>query len=173
MTRSPLDSLPDHLDRELRLRLRRETYEEVVAWLKSVGVETSRSSVGRHNRKLKARIDKLNAVREQMRGMIEAVSENPSIEITQTLLDLVSSAAMDELLSEEFTFEGSDPVALARTVGYLHRAEITREGLRLKYHEWARKVSSEVIGELKDMDIPDEVCDRIQTKIYGIRPGEV
>ena len=173
MTRSPLDALPEHLDRELRQRLRKQTYDEVVAWLQSVGVETSRSSVCRHNRRLKARIDKLNAVREQMRGMIDAVRENPSVELTQTLLDLVASAAMDEVLRDDFSFDGADPVQLARTIGYLHQREVTRESLRLKYRQWADKVADRVRKGVKQYapNVPDEALDTICQDIYGVVPG--
>ncbi|MYC16953.1 MAG: DUF3486 family protein [Gemmatimonadetes bacterium] len=172
--RSKISQLPKPLQDEILKRYDEgHTFAEIEEWLRAMGEDVGKSSIQRHHSKMLAKWREVRKIKSQAAAMMEELGKNPSIELSQVMMDLLMSGIMDAM-DKGVDFTESTPVELGRLVVSMHRAEVIRERMRVYYSERIRRAADEVCKKMVGKT-DQETIDYVRKKFYGLstsRPQE-
>ena len=165
--RSKITQLPKSVQDEILQRYDEgHTFVEIEEWLKDMGESVGKSSIQRHHSKTLARWREVRKIKTQAAAMFEELGKNPSIELSQVMMDLLMSGIMDAI-ETGVDFTKTEPGELGRLVVSMHRAEVIRERMRVYYDERIKRTADDVCDELLGKT-SQETIDYVRKTFYGL-----
>lgn len=113
------------------------TYEEIAEWIKSMGHDVGKSSVGRYGKDFLSRLERLKVVKEQAKTIVEN-NDGPTTQMAEAANQLAMQLIMETLMKVD-NLEGAKITELFKAISLLERSGVARE--KLKY-EFDRGVSA-------------------------------
>ncbi|HVJ53465.1 MAG TPA: DUF3486 family protein [Aliidongia sp.] len=182
----PRASTIDKLAPELRqaiadLRDQGVTIDEILAKLRELGADVSRSALGRHVKDLDQIADKLRRSREVADVLVRRLGDAPESKQARVNIELMHAVIMDLFVGDDGTPVQLDPesvMLLSRSIASLASASKTDADLVIKVR---REIAAEQKAKLDAMDreaskggskrgFDPETLKRVRTEIYGL-PG--
>jgi hypothetical protein len=177
--RSKVDGLPpgvlDDLNGELIAR-GFSGYEELAAWLKTLGYDISKSALHRHGSALEAEFEEAMADARRTRAMARAARESGDAD-DGALLESASGILQDNLLrlSLKVKNSGAEPEDTAKTLSLITRAfadigrfDIARQKWQSEVRAKAAVVADSVEAIAKRGGLTGEMMGEIRSEILGI-----
>lgn len=180
--RSSVETLPPEILSELESLWGsgRWTLDQMVARLREVGADVSRSALHRATQKWDKRLERLKAAREIARTFKNAMKDDPDGDLGQIISEQLQMMAfeMTQRLDddEDIVLDPATMVKLAkmsRDLAAGDKLRIDRERaradlMRREFENRAKKIEDDVkVGQVTD---PAEVLRRIREDVYGIFP---
>lgn len=132
---SSIDRLPEEIRAEVgRLRVQGRTIDEILAHLKSLDVEVSRSALGRHVKGLAALRERMHQSREMATALVSQFGDQPDNKIQRLNLELMHGIILQALTATDededgeikpVTFNPQEAKYLAESLAKLASAEKT------------------------------------------------
>lgn len=155
------------------------TIEEIVAMIRQMGGEASRSAVGRYKVNFEEDLQEYRAVQEASSSWYAQFKADPGGDVSRVLTEMVKVLAIQSVRSvrEEGAGQGADPLDLARLTRAVRdvvsieriKAEAEARGaakVKAGLGQVLDKVAAEASGT--GGRLPQEVLDRIRRDVYGI-----
>lgn len=169
--RSSVRALPPEILEEVNSLLTsgRATLDEIVAHLRSLGVESvSRSALGRHKRQLDQVLERLRESREMADAIVsrlgpDAVEGKQGRALVQLVTALTGDYMMRRLDDPEAEVEAKELMALARAVKDASQAARTSQDFELKIREEARREAEKKL---------DDATARAAAESVGLTPEQ-
>ncbi len=176
---SSIDRLPEEIRAEVgRLRLQGRTIDEILAHLKSLDVEVSRSALGRHVKGLAALRERMHQSREMATALVSQFGDQPDNKIQRLNLELMHGIILQALTATDededgeikpVTFNPQEAKYLAESLAKLASAEKTDADRTLKLRAAAkREAVAEVEKVAKQEGLSKATLDRIRAGILGV-----
>jgi enamine deaminase RidA (YjgF/YER057c/UK114 family) len=143
----------------------RKTYEEIAAWVKDQGYETSKSSIQRYARWVAA-LERIKLVGEQARTIIEEAGQDP-LRIEEATAKL-GAVVMMEVFQEAMKGDRIDVAHIGRLMGdfaRLQTSSVNRERLKAVTLNQIERAAKEMPGEKMT---PEELVKFIKERVYGL-----
>lgn len=182
--KSSIATLPTAIRTELDRLLKddRFTLEQVVAHLKGLGAQVSRSAVGRYHKRFEESGKKIREAREVAAVWAERLGSEPQGDIGKVVMEMLRTLAFDATMQlgeggdgdAEVQLSGKEIGALALAMQRLEAAgtlSLKREqALRRAAAEEAASAVDAVVAE-KSVGLTDEAAEEIKRRILGIKTG--
>lgn len=171
--RSRILKLPQDIQREIDRMLlgvgpERKTYDEVVAWVKDRGYETSTSAISRYYRYLKT-LENVKIASQQVKAILDETDKDSMLELEEGISRMASAIVM-EILQEAETSRKTDIQYVTRIIGEFARLQmssVAREKLKIEFRRKAQK-AVENIEKTAQKQLDPETLRKIREEIYGI-----
>ncbi len=178
---SSIDRLPEEIRSEVgRLRLQGRTIDEILAHLKSLDVEVSRSALGRHVKGLAALRERMHQSREMATALVSQFGDQPDNKLQRLNLELMHGVIMQTITAtgededgepKPVTFCPEDARFLADALAKLATAEKTNADRTLRLKAEAKKEAvAEVEKVAKQEGLSTDTLNRIRAGILGVAP---
>ena len=132
---SSIDRLPEEIRAEVgRLRLQGRTIDEILAHLKALDVEISRSALGRHVKRLATLQERIRQSREMSTALVAQFGDQPDNKLQRLNLELMNGIILQAITATEededgeprpVTFNPQEAKYLAEALSKLASAEKT------------------------------------------------
>lgn len=165
--------LPPELIEEVNARLvEGHTYQEVTDWLKEMGHQISKSSVGRYGKDFLSRLERLRVVKEQARAIVEESGDRPATEMHEAANQLAVQLIMETLITVPDMKE-AEITEVLKALALLERSAVSREKLKYEFTKGVEaglaKLKEELKSELNsDPDLLQRLfvlADKVKDKI--------
>ncbi len=163
--------LPPELVEEINARLvEGHTYQEVADWLRQMGHQVSKSSVGRYGKDFLARLERLRIVRDQARAIVEDNADRPATELNEAASALASQLITEALLAAGDAGQGLDKkvTEAIKALALLERSAVARERLKLEFKQKAEAAVARIEQTAQKKGLDPETLAIIKEQIYGI-----
>ena len=180
--RSKVSALPaavlDDLNAEL-IRRGFSGYEELTAWLKSLGYDISKTAIFRHGSALEAEFEEAMADARRTRALARASREAGDSD-DGALLESASGIMQDNLLrlSLKIKNSGAEPEEAAKTLSLISRAFADIGRFDISRQKWQTEVREKLSAKLATLEQQAEggskagfdlaTLKRVREEIYGI-----
>lgn len=165
---SKIDKLPEEIVKAVNELLVTPgvTYKDVVGWLKQKGHEVSKSSVGRYSQQFLSRLEKLRAVKDQAKAIIEADPDAPATEMHEAANQLAVQLIMEKLMGIP-DLEGAKITEIFKALALLERSAVSREKLKLEFNKGVEAAAAKIKEALKkelmaDSDLQQKMMDVVE-----------
>lgn len=151
-------------------------YEELAAWLKSIGYDISKSALHRHGSALEAEFDEAMADARRTRALARAARQSGD-EHDDSMLAAASEIMQDNLLRVSLKLKRSDgePEETAKTLSLVSRAfadvgrlDIARQKWKIEIESKAEAAASAVEKIAKKGGLSASAVKEIRSQILGI-----
>lgn len=182
-TLSSIDKLPPEI-RELIGKLRRErgaTIDEILAHLRQLDVDVSRSALGRHVAKMADIAERMRNSRAIADGLVSQFGDDPDNKLARANLELMHSVVMQIITAAEVdpetgeaqpvTFDPKDAMFLAASMNSLASAEKTNADRIIKARLEAAKAAAKAVDDVartRPAGLTAETVNEIKRRIMGI-----
>lgn len=152
-------------------------YEELTAWLKSLGYEISKTAIFRHGSALEAEFEEAMADARRTRALARASREAGDSD-DGALLESASGIMQDNLLrlSLKLKNSGAEPEEAAKTLSLISRAfadigrfDISRQKWQAEVREKANAAAEAVEKIAKKGGLSPAAVNEIRSRILGIQ----
>ena len=177
--RSKVNALPAEVLEDLNAKLIQRGfsgYEELTAWLKSLGYDISKTAIFRHGSALEAEFEEAMADARRTRALARAARESGDSD-DGALLESASEIMQDNLLrlSLKLKNSGAEPEEAAKTLSLISRAfadigrfDISRQKWQAEVRDKASAAADAVEAIAKKGGLSPEAMDTIRKGILGI-----
>lgn len=180
--RSKVSGLPTEVLDDLNSQLVQRGfsgYEELAAWLKSLGFDISKSALHRHGSELEAEFAEAMADARRTRALARAARESGDGE-DGALLEAASEIIQDKLIRASMQLKNADgdPADTAKTLSLISRAFSDLGRFEIQRQKWATEVREKVNAKLVSMEqqavgggkagFDLATLKRVREEIYGI-----
>ena len=154
-------------------------YEELTAWLKSLGYDISKTAIFRHGSALEAEFEEAMADARRTRALAKAARQSGD-ENDDAMLSAASTIMQDNLLRVSLKLKSSsdDPADTAKTLSLISRAFADIGRLDIARQKWQAEVREKVNTKLAALEQQAEggskagfdlaTLKRVREEIYGI-----
>lgn len=178
---SSIDKLPEPIRAEVgRLRVQGRTIDEILAHLKQLDVEVSRSALGRHLKGLATLRERMRHSRDMATALVSQFGDQPDNRLARMNLELMHGVIMQTITAagededgegKPVTFCPEDARFLADAMAKLAQAEKTNVDRTLKLKQEAAKEAAAAVDRVaKSEGISQTTADRIKASILGVKP---
>lgn len=177
--RSKVDSLPPAVLDDLNSQLISRGfngYEELAAWLKSMGFDISKSALHRHGSALEAEFDDAMADARRTRALAKAARQSND-ENDGSLLEAASEIIQDKLLRASMQLKNADgdPADTAKTLSLISRAFSDLGRFEIQRQKWATEMREKISAKLAALEQQAAgdgsalaTLQRVRQEFYGI-----
>ena len=180
--KSTIDLLPDEIQAKIAELSKRHTLDEILAHLKQLDVDVSRSALGRHIQKLPDIIERINRTRIIGEALVEKFGDKPDSKSALANIEVTHALAMEVMTKcqvDPKTGAVSDPnftpmelMLIAKTFDHLASAKKKDVEVTLKAREEAAK---QAVSAVKDnaeglglsLNAVDTLRKAISTRMFG------
>lgn len=177
---SSIDRLPEEIRAEVgRLRVQGRTIDEILAHLKTMDVEVSRSALGRHVKGLATMRERMRHSRDMATALVSQFGDAPDNRLARMNLELMHGVILQTITAagededgeaQPVTFCPEDARFLADALAKLAQAEKTNVDRTLKLKAEAAKEAAAAVDRVaKKEGISQETADRIKASILGVK----
>jgi hypothetical protein len=172
--RSNLRKMPEELREELDRLLRdgRHTVREVADYLRSMGVETSKSAVGRYSKNFERVAQEIRETREMARAIGKELSDVGGNDATRMLVESLHALILRARMQLGDSGDDIDPRKvsdLAKSVKDLQMALKSSVDVELKIREEAMRDAAAVVEEsATQQGLSADTVAAIREKILGV-----
>lgn len=177
---STIDKLPPEI-RELIGKLRRDrgaTIDEILAHLRQLDVDVSRSALGRHVKSMAAVVERMQHSRAIADSLVSQFGEEPDNKLARVNLELMQSVVMQTITAAELDektgeakpiiFDAEQAMFLARAMQSLASAEKTNSDRIIKARELATKeAAKKAVDAAKTKGLSADTVDFIRKAVLG------
>lgn len=145
------------------------TYEEIANWLRSLGHEVSRSTVGRYGKEFLSKLERLKLAKEQAKAIVSEMGDAPATELHEAANQLAVQLIMETLIRVP-DLEGEKVSELLKALAHLERSSVSREKLKAEFRQKAEATVSGLRDEELAGKSPEEIREIIRRRIreeYG------
>lgn len=179
---SSIDRLPEEIRAEVgRLRVQGRTIDEILAHLKTMDVEVSRSALGRHVKRMSTARERMKHSREMATALVSQFGDQPDNQLARLNLELMHGVVMQTIMAssededgeaQPVTFSPEDARFLADALAKLASAEKTNADRTLKLKQEAAKEAAAAVDRVVKSGaagLTDDTVAAIKREILGIR----
>jgi hypothetical protein len=166
---SKIDQLPEEVVKAVHELLVSPgvTYNDVVSWLKQKGHEVSKSAVGRYSQHFLGRLERLQAVKDQAKAIIEANPDAPATEMHEAANQLAVQLIMEKLM-ELPDLEGAKITEILKALALLERSAVSREKLKMEFRSKVQQAVDNIEQTGRQKGLDPETLTYIKEQVYGI-----
>jgi hypothetical protein len=177
----PRRSSVRQLDPQLReavddaIRDGRATLDEIVALVRGMGGEVSRSALGRYRQGFEQSLLRYREAKEIAGRWLALFREDPDSDVGRLLAEMAKTLAFQTMAQAGNGDEAPDPLVvarLARAVKALTDTDLVKQQIEARVAERVRGAVDKALGEAAaasdDGRLSVEVLDRIRREIYGV-----
>lgn len=169
--RSKIEGLPEELRREVDRRLLENgfsNYVEMAEWLNDLGYEISKSSLGRHGKTIKDRVDMVRIATEHARVIVEEAPDDEGA-MNEALLRLTQERLFQVMLAFDANkIEDMDLSKITRAIADLGRASINQKKWKAEVRRKAQ-AAAEAVEEIARGDgASDDFIATMKQKVLEI-----
>lgn len=181
MARQPssIDRLPEEVREQIgRLRVQGRTIDEILAHLKTLDVEVSRSALGRHTKRLETLKERMQSSRDLALALADRYGDKPDNQLARLNLELLHSVVLqivtastpdDDGELQPVTFSPEDAMFLGRTLQSLASAQKTDSDRQLIVRRETAKLAANKAEEVgKARGISAETMAAIVHAVLGV-----
>lgn len=176
---SSIDRLPEEIRAEVgRLRVQGRTIDEILAHLKTMDVDVSRSALGRHVKRMSTARERMKHSRELATALVSQFGDQPDNQLARLNLELMHGVVMQTIMAtaedddgepQPVTFSPEDARFLADALAKLASAEKTNVERTLKLKAEAAKEAAKAAGQVaKSAGLTPELVEAIESAILGV-----
>jgi hypothetical protein len=176
---SSIDRLPEEIRAEVgRLRVQGRTIDEILAHLKTMDVEVSRSALGRHVKRMTTARERMKHSREMATALVSQFGDQPDNQLARLNLELMHGVVMQTIMAtaedddgepQPVTFSPEDARFLADALAKLASAEKTNVDRTLKLKQEATKEAAKAAGAVaKSAGLTPDLVGAIEKAILGV-----
>jgi hypothetical protein len=176
---SSIDVLPDEVKAAIgKLRLQGRTIDDILAHLHALDLEVSRSSLGRHVKKLAIIGERMKHSRDMATALVDRFGEEPDNRLARLNLEMMHALVLD-VMTAQSTDEDGEPVPvtldaeqvmfLSRSLQSLASAQKTDQDRTLKMRqEIAKEAAKAVEGVASAEGWGPETKKRLWDAVIGV-----
>ena len=176
---SSIDKLPEEVRETVgRLRAQGRTIDEIMAHLRQMDVEVSRSAMGRHLKGMAAASERMRNSRNMAVALVERFGETTDNKLARLNLELMHGVVLTALTAsaedadgeaQPVTFGPEETMFLASALQKLASAEKTDADLRIKLKTEALKEAATAVEKAaKQAGLTRETVDTIRNAVLGV-----
>lgn len=180
--KSTIDLLPDEIQSKIAELSKRHTIDEILAHLRQMDVDVSRSALGRHIQKLPDIIERVNRTRIIGEALVEKFGDRPDdkaaragIEVTHALaMEIMTKCEVDPETGEikPATFDPMQLMLIAKSFDHLASAKKKDAETTIKARQEAAKQAVSAVKEAADGlglsgDAVNALRAAISTRLFG------
>lgn len=170
--RNKIKQLPQEVRDEIHRLIDEEwTFDDIVAHLKTLHVDVSRSGVHRYTQEYKQLSAELRSTREaaeQLARDLGAVETDDSARLLIELLQTIMFKAGSSIARGESALDASDILALARGLDHLSRAKGKTIDIERRARDEATAAAAETAATaMSAAGLSQEVVDQIKAQVLG------
>lgn len=171
--KSSIDLLDPRIQAEVNSAIKdgRATIDEIVAMIKALGGEASRSAVGRYVRSQNVRLEKYREAQEVAKVWVDKLGSEPDGDVAKLLLEMLRVVSFQTISN----MDEADPQSiffLAQSIKNIAQADklhVDREAaVRKLIATQVAKAAEDVTKTARKAGMSDETVDLIRSKILGI-----
>lgn len=176
---SSIDRLPEAIRAEIgRLRVQGRTIDEILAHIKTMDVEVSRSALGRHVKAQAALRERLKHSREMAMALVDRFGEQPDNQLQRLNIEMLHGIVLQTMAATEedddgearpVTFSPEDAKFLAQALAQLASAQKTDTDRQLKLRaEIAKAAAGKAEEAMKARGMSADTIDAIKHAVLGV-----
>jgi hypothetical protein len=179
---SSIDKLPEEIRAEVgRLRIQGRTIDEILAHLKGMDLDVSRSALGRHVKRMTTARERMKHSREMATALVSQFGDQPDNQLARLNLELMHGVVMQTIMAtaededgeaQPVTFSPEDARFLADALSKLASAEKTNVERTLKLKMEAAKEAAAAVDRVAKAGatgMTKDTIDAIKREILGVR----
>lgn len=150
------------------IREDRATIDDIVAIIRELGGEASRSAVGRYKQKAEAQMARYREAQEIAKVWIGKLTTDPEGDVGRLLAEMLRTTAfqtmgdIDEATPQDIMFLGKALKDLASA------DKLTADRILVVRREAAKEAAAVAVKEAKGAGLSDDAADLIRRKILGV-----
>jgi len=145
------------------------TYDQITAWLRERGFPIHRASVARYGKDFAARLERIRAVEDQAKAILEETAGEP-LQMEEATTRMALHLIAEHLLRMQDLGEASRPVEVIRALAHLQASSASRERLRLEWQRRAQAAAEHIETRLSEAGSPPDLIREIRTTVLGLAP---
>ena len=167
---SKIDELPEALRTQVDVLLAdtSNTYEYISSFLKEMGYEISKSSVGRYATRTNATMQRLLEAQAQTDRLIRVVKENPEADYTEAAILLTMNGLLNKVATAEEEFNEMPLDKAGRLIASLSRTKVYKDRVKQEMRKKAdiafREMESEIMKVIKQDETSVTMLKEILSK---------
>lgn len=176
---SSIDKLPEEFREEIgKLRVQGRTIDEILAHLRLLDVNVSRSALGRHLKGMEALKERLKHSREMALALVDRFGEQPDNKVAQLNLEMLHAIVLQVATATEETEDGEtrpvtftpeDAKFLAQALNQLAGAAKTDTARIIAVQrETAKSAANKAEEAMKSRGFSGETVDFIKNQVLGV-----
>lgn len=169
--RSSIQALPPAIREAVDAAIRegRASLDEIVATIRSMGGEASKSAVHRYRSTVEESMEHYRQAQALAKTWAERLPENGDVsQLTRQILSVMAFRAANDLAEGE-TIEGMEVSLLARAMKDISASAKTDVEARAKIRtEALAAAAKEAVKEVRAAGLSDEAAEMIRQKILGV-----
>ncbi len=177
---SSIDRLPEEIRAEVgRLRVQGRTIDEILAHLRTMDVEVSRSALGRHVKRMSTARERMKHSREMATALVSQFGDQPDNQLARLNLELMHGVVMQTIMAtaededgeaQPVTFSPEDARFLADALAKLATAEKTNADRTLKLKQEAAKAAATAVEKVARKEgLSPETIALLRSEILGVK----
>lgn len=150
-----------------------KTYQEIAGWLKEMGHDVSKSSVGRYGKDFLSRLERLRVVKDQARAIVEENGDRPATELHEAANQIAVQLIMEKLTTVN-DLEVDNIADLFKAVAQLERSATGRERLKFNFNKGADAAAEKIKAALKaeisaDQDLLSRLGELVDQQVEALK----
>ncbi|HEX9391490.1 MAG TPA: phage protein Gp27 family protein [Usitatibacteraceae bacterium] len=155
------------------IREDRASINDIVAVIKAMGAEASRSAVGRYVQNAKTQMQKYREAQEVARVWIGKMKDDPESDMGRLVAEMLRTVAFQQIANDEDA--ASSPMEimlLSKSLEHLAKSESVSLARQLKIREIVKaEAALQVQAVGKELGLSESAVDVIKRRILGMNQG--
>jgi hypothetical protein len=145
------------------------TYQEIAEWLKQMGHEVGKSSIGRYGKDFLSRLERLKLIKDQAKAIVETNPDAPTTEMAEAANQLAIQLITEALMQVD-NLEGAKITEVFKALALLERSGVAREKLKYEYDRGVKADIAKLKAELKrELGSNTDLLSQLEEMIESIQ----
>jgi hypothetical protein len=145
------------------------TYQEIAEWLKQMGHEVGKSSIGRYGKDFLSRLERLKLIKDQAKAIVETNPDAPTTEMAEAANQLAIQLITEALMQVD-NLEGAKITEVFKALALLERSGVAREKLKYEYDRGVKAAIAKLKAELKrELGSNTDLLSQLEEMIESIQ----
>lgn len=164
---SKVDELPDEVKTNVDVMLAdtSNTYQGISDWLKMMGYDVSKSSVGRYAMRSNTAMQRLLEAQRQTEKLVQVVKQNPDADYTEAGMRMLMDGLINKMATAEEEFDAMPLDKAGRLLASLSRTKVYKDKVRQDMQKKAELAFKELEDGMLKLIRQDEESARMLKQI--------
>lgn len=164
---SKVDELPEEVKTNVDVMLAdtSNTYQGISDWLKTMGYDVSKSSVGRYAMRSNTAMQRLLEAQRQTEKLVQVVRQNPDADYTEAGMRMLMDGLINKMATAEEEFDTMPLDKAGRLLASLSRTKVYKDKVRQDMQKKAELAFKELEDGMLKLIRQDEESARMLKQI--------
>lgn len=147
---SKVDELPEEIKTNVDVMLAdtSNTYQGISDWLKTMGYDVSKSSVGRYAMRSNTAMQRLLEAQRQTEKLVQVVKQNPDADYTEAGMRMLMDGLINKMATAEEEFDAMPLDKAGRLLASLSRTKVYKDKVRQEMQKKTDLAFKEMEGRM-------------------------